>query len=275
MGYTRVVTVAILSNDSRRRRQLSRALRRDRRIAVTATSGDLVSLYRDAKSRGKPHLLLVDCESEAMECGEWWVLLRGVIDPYVRVVALTSGNDLSLLRTLMLAGVAALHPPNIKAGMLRDAIHKAGNGIPSSDPILLQKAWALLCGGQSPEATLRPRPVADVLQPTCDQVRRELVLTGLEVKLLAHLASCRGRPVPMDDLMTSVWGSPFAHGGTPDQVYSCIRRLRRKIEPDPGHPQYIVSVWGVGYMMAAWPLLSLDSSRLLDAIPTPDALDRD
>jgi len=262
MGYTRVVTVAILSNDSRRRRQLSRALRRDRRISVAATSGDLVSLYQKATSRGKPQLLLVDCESEAMECGEWWAFLRGVIDPYVRVVALTSGNDLSLLRTLILAGVAALHPPNIKAGMLRDAIHKAGNGIPASDPILLQKAWALLCGGQSPETTAHDLFV-DVLQPSSDQGRRELVLTGLELELLAHLARCRGRPVPMDDLMTSVWGSSVAHGGTPDQVYSCIKRLRRKIEPDPANPRYVVSVWGVGYMMVASPLLFPDSSCLL------------
>jgi DNA-binding response OmpR family regulator len=45
--------------------------------------------------------------------------------------------------------------------------------------------------------------------------------------------------------METVWGYAFA--GDTSTVTVHIRRLREKIEPDPAHPRYLQTVWGVGY----------------------------
>jgi DNA-binding response OmpR family regulator len=45
-----------------------------------------------------------------------------------------------------------------------------------------------------------------------------------------------------------VWG--YSHDGYSHTVNSHINRLRAKLEPDPANPQYVRTVWGVGYRLA-------------------------
>jgi len=72
-------------------------------------------------------------------------------------------------------------------------------------------------------------------------------LTAREFDLLLHFAQHPGRVFSRAQLLDSVWG--FGHEGYEHTVNSHINRLRGKIEPDSNHPQYIVTVWGVGYKM--------------------------
>lgn len=74
-------------------------------------------------------------------------------------------------------------------------------------------------------------------------------LTAREFDLLLHFARHPGHVFSRAQLLDSVWG--FGHEGYEHTVNSHINRLRRKIEPDSAHPRYIVTVWGVGYKMAA------------------------
>jgi DNA-binding response OmpR family regulator len=45
--------------------------------------------------------------------------------------------------------------------------------------------------------------------------------------------------------METVWGYTFAADTSTVTVH--MRRLREKVEPDPANPQYLQTVWGVGY----------------------------
>jgi DNA-binding response OmpR family regulator len=74
-------------------------------------------------------------------------------------------------------------------------------------------------------------------------------LTAREFDLLLYFARHPDRVFSRAQLLNSVWGS--GHDGYEHTVNSHINRLRRKIEPDSNHPQYIVTVWGVGYKMAS------------------------
>ena len=47
-------------------------------------------------------------------------------------------------------------------------------------------------------------------------------------------------------LLDQVWG--YSHSGYEHTVSSHINRLRAKIELDPNEPEYIQTVWGVGYV---------------------------
>ena len=67
-------------------------------------------------------------------------------------------------------------------------------------------------------------------------------LTALEFDLLLHLASHPGRVFTRDQLMEQVWNSPFFTDTSTVTVH--VRRLRGKIEPDPGRPRYIQTARG-------------------------------
>jgi DNA-binding response OmpR family regulator len=70
-------------------------------------------------------------------------------------------------------------------------------------------------------------------------------MTPTEYALLAHLAINAGRVSTHRVLLQAVWGPEY--GDETEYLWAYIRRLRRKIEPDPGNPQYILTHPGVGY----------------------------
>lgn len=74
---------------------------------------------------------------------------------------------------------------------------------------------------------------------------KNIDLTAKEFDLLMHFASQPGRVYNRTELLDQVWG--YSYEGYEHTVNSHINRLRTKIEADPAKPQYIMTVWGVGY----------------------------
>lgn len=73
----------------------------------------------------------------------------------------------------------------------------------------------------------------------------EITLTAKEFDLLWLLARHARQVFSRDQLLERVWGlSAYID---PSTVTVHVRRLREKIEADPSDPQYIQTVWGVGY----------------------------
>lgn len=70
-------------------------------------------------------------------------------------------------------------------------------------------------------------------------------LTGKEFDLLVFLASNKGRVFTKKQIYTQVWEDEYAFDD--NNIMSFISKLRKKIEPDAGHPFYILTVHGVGY----------------------------
>ena len=77
-----------------------------------------------------------------------------------------------------------------------------------------------------------------------------VTLTAREFDLLHHMASHPKRVFTRDQLMETVWDYAFV--GDTSTVTVHMRRLREKIEPDPAHPRYLQTVWGVGYRFVGW-----------------------
>lgn len=73
-------------------------------------------------------------------------------------------------------------------------------------------------------------------------------LTSKEFELLLLFARNPGRAYSRDELLDEVWG--YQYSGYSHTVNTHINRLRNKIEPDPSEPQYVKTVWGVGYRFA-------------------------
>jgi two-component system alkaline phosphatase synthesis response regulator PhoP len=74
---------------------------------------------------------------------------------------------------------------------------------------------------------------------------KESDLTSLEADILKYFIVHRGEVVSRDDLLDKIWG--YEKYPTTRTIDNHILKLRKKIEDDPSHPRYIISVYGGGY----------------------------
>lgn len=74
---------------------------------------------------------------------------------------------------------------------------------------------------------------------------QEMNLTAKEFDMLELFAMHPGKVYSRDQLLDTIWGKEYP--GDVRTVDVHVRRLREKIEPNPGQPEYIYTKWGVGY----------------------------
>ena len=104
-------------------------------------------------------------------------------------------------------------------------------------------------------STSNPVSAADKIRVnglSIDPARHEVMIDGVSIDLTArefdllyYFARNPGRVLSRAQLLDQVWG--YGHDGYEHTVNSHINRLRKKIEHDPEHASYILTVWGVGY----------------------------
>jgi two-component system alkaline phosphatase synthesis response regulator PhoP len=72
-----------------------------------------------------------------------------------------------------------------------------------------------------------------------------LEFTSLEMEILKYFIAHRGEVIARNDLLDKIWG--YESYPTTRTIDNHILKLRKKIEEDPSHPKYILSVYGEGY----------------------------
>jgi len=81
---------------------------------------------------------------------------------------------------------------------------------------------------------------------------RDVDLTDQEFRLLYLLATHAGIVFSREALLAKIWrGDTFV---TVRSVDTLVKRLRRRVEPDPANPRFLLTVWGVGYKFADLPM---------------------
>ena len=123
---------------------------------------------------------------------------------------------------------------------------------PFSSKELLARVRALLKRTSRDETKGVAEIMCGELQINLDRRRvtmagEDVHLTRTEYNLLHELASHRNQVMLHKQILTAVWGSEYRDDL--DYLRAYIRYLRRKLEIDPAHPQLIVTVQGVGYML--------------------------
>ena len=122
-------------------------------------------------------------------------------------------------------------------------------GKPMKPAVLLARANALL-RRRTPQ---HPQDLAfddgylcvDLEKKRVEIEGRPVKLTRTEFALLNLLVRNAGRITPMDQIRQRVWGGTGQV--SPQTIHVFISQLRKKIEPDPGEPRYIISEYGMGY----------------------------
>ncbi len=74
---------------------------------------------------------------------------------------------------------------------------------------------------------------------------KEVNLTAKEFDILMLLVTNPNKVYSRDALLKEIWGADYVGDARTVDVH--VRRLREKIEKNPGDPQYVFTKWGVGY----------------------------
>lgn len=98
--------------------------------------------------------------------------------------------------------------------------------------------------GAEPVFTAGPLKV-DFAQRLVQVNGKEIKLTPTEYDLLKALIKNSGKIMTRQMLLSQVWGTGY--GAEAHYLHVYIGQLRRKIEPDPAHPRFILTISGVGY----------------------------
>lgn len=73
----------------------------------------------------------------------------------------------------------------------------------------------------------------------------DIALTPKEFDILYFLARNRGEVFTKEQIYQAVWEKDYLLDDS--NIMAFIRKLRKKIEPNPDAPEYILTIWGIGY----------------------------
>jgi DNA-binding response OmpR family regulator len=209
---------------------VSRYLRRDGFEVLTATDGQAAL---DMAHESSPDLVLLDLMLPKIDGLEVCRRLRA--ESNVPIIVVTAKGD----ETDRIVG--------LELGA-DDYVSK-----PFSPRELVARVRAVLRRTRQPmaspaEGTVRVGPIT--IDPAGRQatIRNEPVeLTAKEFDLLWFLVRNAGQVFTRTQLLDQVWD--YEYFGDESTVTVHIHRLRSKIEPDPVRPQFLKTVWGVGYKL--------------------------
>jgi DNA-binding response OmpR family regulator len=183
-----------------------------------------------------PDLILLDLMLPGMDGLEVCRQVRGR-EPYIPVVMLTArSEDVDKVVGLELGADDYITKPfNIREliARVRAVLRLAHHADAGPDRDRLQVGQVII----------------DRASRTVAVAGRQVTLTPKEFDLLATLAWDRGRVYGREMLLERVWGYDYLGESRTVDVH--VQRLRHKVEPDPAHPRYLLTVRGVGYKFAA------------------------
>ena len=219
--------VLVVDDDPQIRRVLKVILSGERYQFCEARSGESALLrLRDFL----PDLVLLDVNMPGMGGLEACRTMREVSD--VRIIILSVRREESDKVALLDAGAD-------------DYVTK-----PFGKEEVLARVRAALRRSPGASSAVAPVFTSDDLEIDFERRRvrsREKVvrLTPKEFELLRYLVSQRGKPVPHRQLLQAVWGPDY--GDQNDYLRVFITHLRKKIEPNPAKPRYILTEPWLGY----------------------------
>lgn len=233
-------TILVVDDEATLREVVRRYLEREAFRVIEADSGaTALRLLREER----PDLIVLDVMLPGLD---GFALARRLRDPADRGLILVEGSVPIVMLTARSEEADRLAGFELGAD---DYVVK-----PFSPRELVMRIKAVLRRA-APEAAQTGRPLAMgglTLDPAAHSARRgpaEIALTAKEFELLWFLASHPRQVFTRAQLLDRVWNHDYY--GDESTVTVHIRRLREKIEPDPGAPIYLHTVWGVGYKFEA------------------------
>jgi two-component system, OmpR family, KDP operon response regulator KdpE len=206
-------------------------------VSDGAQAIDLAAIFQ-------PHLILLDLSLPTLDglaflrrLREWSgapvIVLSARDEELVKIKALDEGADDYLTKPFSLNELLA----RVRVALRRaDETERLRSGTTGSDgqrPIYQ-------CGGEH-------GLVVDFAHRMVYSGGKEIHLTPTEYDLLCELSRNAGKVLTHRELLQRVWGPDYSGENT--YLRTFIRHLRRKLEPDPSQPRFLLNELGVGYFV--------------------------
>jgi len=156
------------------------------------------------------------------------------LDDTPLLLLLDTGSDRDRARGLDLGADDCLLKPPSPVEFMARVRALLRRGVPQSER---QRRSFFLDGDLSVDLARQEVRLAD----------RPVALTRTEFQILACLVRHPDQVMSQEQLITQVWGCSEPSGQS--SLKQHIHFLRKKLEPDPAHPQRIVTRWGEGYLL--------------------------
>jgi DNA-binding response OmpR family regulator len=221
----------LVAEDDHKQAELARRyLEREGHSVIVAPDGRIAI---DEARRRSPDLLVLDVMMPRVDGLDVCRILRSEMDaPIIMLTARSTEDDMLLGLDLGADDyITKPYSPRELVARVRAVLRRSSRLTVSAD---------------------QPHRIGDLV---VDPVRHEVVLSGrrvevtpAEFKILDCMAAAPGRAFTRQYLLEQAFG--FDHYVLDRTVDVHVMNLRRKIEPDPASPTYLLTVYGVGYKMA-------------------------
>ncbi|HUL35582.1 MAG TPA: response regulator transcription factor [Candidatus Eisenbacteria bacterium] len=219
--------ILIVDDDPQFRRTMRAALHLRGFLVSEAESGE-VALERIREER--PQLILLDINMQGLNGLECCREMRAALDapiimisvrdqPRDKIQALNSGADDYLTKPFHFEELVARLNAN-----LRRVPHSPLEDLQAMD---LEEVHV------------------DFLARTVTVKDKNVQLTRKEFELLSYLVAHAGQVVTHRKLLQAIWGPDY--GDEAEYLRVCVNHLRKKIEPDPSNPKFLLTAVGMGY----------------------------
>lgn len=190
----------------------------------------------------EPQLILLDLSLPSLDgleflrrLREWSsapvIILSAHDEERVKIKALDEGADDYLTKPFSLNELLA----RVRVALRRaDETARLRSGLTGSERPFYR------CGGEE-------GLIVDYAHRATRSGGKEVHLTPTEYDLLCELTRNAGKVLTHKDLLQRVWGSEYSGENT--YLRTFIRHLRRKLEPDPTQPRFLLNELGVGYFV--------------------------
>ncbi len=242
------MNVLIIEPDPYRRVLMEAHLSREPDIRVVGVGKSMVGALGSISSPVPVDVVIVNLD--AIADMKTWALLRTTFWKN-NIVGLTEGRNDRVLLGALAARLSGLLRLNAPLALICQVVRAADQGETYVDSFLAERAKTLFIQPEV-ENEVRCKGLIIDLDEMAVICRGSLLhLTPMEFRVLSYLVVCKGRIVSSQELLEAVWGSSLGAGGTLDQVWKCISRIRDKIENDPRRPRILRTVRGYGYNISS------------------------
>jgi DNA-binding response OmpR family regulator len=180
-----------------------------------------------------PEVVILDVMLPGMDGFEVCQRLREVMPAVIIIMLTARGQDMDKIMGLEIGAddymVKPFNPLELIA-RIRANLRKADNAKIMTDSCLFYMDLKL-----------------DTAAQRFYKEKTEIDLTPTEFTIMKVLMKYPGKAFSRDELLNTVWGKNYF--GDMKTVDVHIRRIREKIENDPSNPQFIETIWGVGYRL--------------------------
>jgi two-component system KDP operon response regulator KdpE len=239
--------ILVVDDDPQIRRVLRATLGAARYDVDTVSCGEeaLATIHKR-----EYHLILLDLGLPGMDGLELCRALRATSDAEIIIISIRNTEKDIVAGLDAGAGDYVTKPfrmPELLARMRSALRRNVGAAEAGLQKLTLGRTAGFPPAPSRQEATVTAGVEIDFAGRRVTAEGKDIRLTPKECDVLRYLANHPDKPIPHREILSAVWGPE--HSERPEYLRAFIKQLRKKIEPEPARPRFLLTEPWVGYRL--------------------------